>query len=82
VTATYGTNDTRSGWTAGGGIEWAFTPNWSAKVEYNHLGFGNQGVLFTGLTGTGAGRLSNVTTDGSIDIIKLGLNYRIGWPFM
>ncbi|MBY6243594.1 outer membrane protein [Methylosinus sp. Sm6] len=28
------TNDTHTGWTAGGGVEWAFLPNWSAKVEY------------------------------------------------
>jgi outer membrane immunogenic protein len=27
-------NDTHTGWTAGGGVEWAFLPNWSAKVEY------------------------------------------------
>ena len=25
---------TRSGWTAGGGLEWGFAPNWSAKFEY------------------------------------------------
>jgi outer membrane immunogenic protein len=25
---------TETGWTAGGGIEWAFLPNWSAKAEY------------------------------------------------
>jgi outer membrane immunogenic protein len=24
----------RVGWTAGGGVEWAFTPKWSAKLEY------------------------------------------------
>jgi outer membrane immunogenic protein len=23
-----------TGWTAGGGVEWMFAPNWSAKVEY------------------------------------------------
>jgi len=27
-----------SGWLVGAGIEWAFWPNWSAKVEYNYLG--------------------------------------------
>jgi outer membrane immunogenic protein len=27
-------NRTETGWTAGGGIEWAFLPNWSAKAEY------------------------------------------------
>ena len=27
-------SDTRTGWTAGGGGEWKFAPNWSVKVEY------------------------------------------------
>ena len=27
-------NRFQAGWTAGGGIEWAFLPNWSLKVEY------------------------------------------------
>jgi outer membrane immunogenic protein len=27
-------SSTRTGWTAGGGVEWKFLPNWSAKVEY------------------------------------------------
>ena len=25
---------TQTGWTAGGGVEWMFMPNWSAKAEY------------------------------------------------
>jgi outer membrane immunogenic protein len=31
---------TRSGWTAGGGLEWMFMPNWSAKVEYLYYDLG------------------------------------------
>jgi outer membrane immunogenic protein len=27
-------NSVAPGWTAGGGVEWAFSPAWSAKVEY------------------------------------------------
>ncbi|MGA9602340.1 MAG: outer membrane beta-barrel protein [Methylocystis sp.] len=27
---------TATGWTAGGGVEWMFAPNWSAKVDYLH----------------------------------------------
>jgi hypothetical protein len=27
-------SNTKVGWTAGGGVEWMFLPNWSAKVEY------------------------------------------------
>ena len=37
----------RVGWTAGVGVEWAFAPNWSALVEYNHYGFGNKSISFT-----------------------------------
>ena len=29
-----GGSATMTGWTAGGGVEYAFTPNWTAKAEY------------------------------------------------
>ncbi|MEF3367895.1 alginate export family protein [Methylocystis sp. 9N] len=32
--------DTLIGWSAGGGVEWMFTPNWSAKVDYLHYDLG------------------------------------------
>ena len=34
-------DESRSGWTAGGGIEVAFAQNWSAKVEYLYMDFGS-----------------------------------------
>jgi outer membrane immunogenic protein len=33
-------SETRVGWTAGGGAEWMFLPNWSAKVEYLYYDLG------------------------------------------
>ena len=30
--------DWRGGWTVGTGIEWAFTPNWSARLECDYYG--------------------------------------------
>ena len=30
----------RTGWLAGGGVEWMFMPNWSVRAEYNYMGFG------------------------------------------
>jgi outer membrane immunogenic protein len=30
-------NKMKMGWTAGGGAEWAFSPTWSAKVEYLYV---------------------------------------------
>jgi outer membrane immunogenic protein len=31
---------TGTGWTAGGGVEWLFAPNWSAKAEYLYVDIG------------------------------------------
>src|SRR5262249_15779308 len=35
-------NNTNSGWLVGGGIEWAFAPNWSVKIEYDYLGLSSR----------------------------------------
>jgi outer membrane immunogenic protein len=35
-----GFSNTRLGWTAGGGFEWMFLPNWSLKAEYLFYGLG------------------------------------------
>ena len=50
--AAYRANETRWGWMAGAGIEYSFTDNWSAKIEYNYLDFGTRAVRFTDTTGT------------------------------
>ncbi len=39
--AVLGVHDTDTGYALGAGIEWAFAPNWSAKVEYMFHGFDN-----------------------------------------
>ena len=36
--------ETRDGWTVGGGIEYRISPNWSLKAEYNHMDFGKKSV--------------------------------------
>jgi len=42
-------SETRTGWTAGAGLEWLFLPNWSAKAEYLYYDLGdvsyNAGLL-------------------------------------
>jgi outer membrane immunogenic protein len=37
-------SNTRTGWTAGGGAEWMFMPNWSAKIEYLYTDLSAGGV--------------------------------------
>jgi outer membrane immunogenic protein len=68
-------SDTRWGWTVGGGIEYAFAPAWSAKVEYNYLDFGKKGHGFSFDDGQ---TIVNFGMDvrQSIHAVKFGLNYR------
>ena len=65
----------RTGWTIGGGIEWGFAPNWSAKIEYNHIDLGSTNVAILSSTGT----TSFVSSKETIDVVKGGINYRFNW---
>jgi outer membrane immunogenic protein len=35
---------TRTGWTVGTGVDWAFAPHWSSTLEYNYYDFGDHGA--------------------------------------
>jgi opacity protein-like surface antigen len=63
-------NATRPGFVVGAGAEYAFTPNWSAKLEYEFLDFGNEtfGYPFGGI-----GVSTNINTQ--VHEIKVGVNY-------
>jgi outer membrane immunogenic protein len=69
-------NFSANGWTAGGGVEWAFTfaPRWSAFVEYDHYDFKAK-AFNVDSTGTGT-RFTNIKGK-SINTIKIGVNYRL-----
>ncbi len=69
-------NQTVWGWTVGGGVEWAFAQNWSAKAEYLHIDFGNPGFFNPPPVGF-ANRLGGIhLTD---DIVRVGINYKFNW---
>ena len=63
-------SETRIGWTAGAGIEYAFAPNWSGKIEYNFMDFGTRNVSFAPFTST--------EIDQQIHAVKFGINYKFG----
>lgn len=67
---------TRSGWTAGGGIEWGIASNWSAKVEYLYVQLADNAFITTNL-GPSFNR-SNVPLNDNI--LRAGINYRFGGP--
>ncbi|WP_424362887.1 outer membrane protein [Methylocystis parvus] len=43
----------RTGWAAGGGLEWAFMPNLSIRAEYLYVDLGHDGTLWDGACGCG-----------------------------
>ena len=68
-------SDTRTGWMVGGGVEWGFTPNWSAKIEYNFMEFGKDTFAFVDpVFGT-----SLIQIDQQVHLVKAGINYRFTW---
>jgi len=70
----YRQSGTRWGWMGGAGLEYAFSPNLSAFVEYNHLDFGSRDSSFVD-------QFSQVSTVGirqQMDLVKMGVNYRLG----
>jgi outer membrane immunogenic protein len=73
ATATISVDDTRLGALFGTGIEYAFLPGWSAKVEYNYIDFGKDDYNFA------VGPLTFGTAiQETTHLVKAGLNYRFG----
>jgi outer membrane immunogenic protein len=70
--ASISASNTRTGWLGGGGIEWAFDPHWSAKVEYDYIGL--HSWTFTGPLIPG----DTWTANRNIQKLTVGLNYRFG----
>ena len=73
-------SETRSGWTVGVGVEWAFAGNWSFKAEYNFIDLGTETVTRSGtnfVTGLPVTRFRD--NEAELHIVKAGINYRFDW---
>jgi outer membrane immunogenic protein len=71
-------NNSNSGWLVGAGIEWAFSSNWSAKVEYDYLALDDR--TFT--VPAGSPFLAGDTftqSNRNVQMLKVGANYRFNW---
>lgn len=67
-------SDTRSGWTAGAGLEYGFTPNWTAFIEYDHIDLGAHSITAVDpANGSGTADFKQ-----NINIVKGGINYKFG----
>lgn len=58
-------SNTATGWTLGGGVEYAFLPNWTARAEYLYVDLGDN---YYNAIGEKAGLTASVA--------RLGLNYK------
>ncbi len=65
--------ESRMGWTAGAGIEWALWEDWSVKLEYNYYGFGTRSVLL--IDSTLSGVTGPLDIKQNIQVLTLGVNF-------
>jgi outer membrane immunogenic protein len=65
---------TRNGWTAGGGFEYGFAPNWTGFIEYDYIGLGTASLT---VTDPFAGPMP-VNLDQHIQMVKGGINFKFG----
>ena len=63
----------KDGYTVGGGLEYMFAPNWSAKAEYQYYNFGN--ATFA----SGPADITGRSFRNDEHTVKAGVNYRFGW---
>jgi outer membrane immunogenic protein len=77
---TFGGGD-EAGWTAGGGVEYAFTDNWTAKVEYLYASFQgancNSGSCSVGNAFVPG--LAPATVNFHENVVRAGINYKFGY---
>ncbi len=64
--------NTRLGWVVGGGVEYAFAPHWSARLEYLYSQFEKADIVLPSAT----------SYSSSLDFqsLRVGLNRKIDWP--
>lgn len=68
------------GWTAGGGAEWMFAPDWTLKAEYMYVDLGKEKYVPTGTTTPTSTTPWNEVIPAELDFhtVRLGLNYKFG----
>lgn len=77
--------DTRVGWTAGAGAEYAVGNGWSLKAEYLYVDLGRSTATSTNLVAFGTAFPGNVYThsvDLKSNIVRVGVNYKFGGPLV
>jgi outer membrane immunogenic protein len=66
-------NQLETGWVVGGGLEYLFAPNWSAKVEYQYIDLGSKTVSGTAADGV----IDHFQVDNTFNTVRAGINYHV-----
>jgi outer membrane immunogenic protein len=67
------------GWALGGGWEYAFGGNWSAKLEYLYYRLGNISGSISGNNTLGFPIVYSLNSDVKGQIVRAGINYKFDW---
>jgi outer membrane immunogenic protein len=69
---------TASGWTLGGGVEWAFAPNWTVKGEYLYVDVPGTSFISTNSNPVAFPNATITHTHGDLkeNIVRVGVNYK------
>lgn len=65
----------RWGWMIGAGVEWAFAANWTAKAEYEYIGFDRQNLTLNPIAGSLQAQIP-LGIANSMSIAKVGVNFK------
>ena len=68
-------SQSRWGGTAGAGVEYGFTPNWTAAFEYDRLFMGGKNVTYIGPAGIA---FANKQLTRDVDLFTVRVNYKFG----
>jgi outer membrane immunogenic protein len=79
-TNVFSSDNTKLGWAAGVGAEWALANNWTLRGEFLYMGFEQDRVTAAGDgIGIGAAGVSyRLDSQDSLWVSRIGLNYRFG----
>ena len=69
-------SSTQIGWTAGAGVEFALSPNWTAKVEYLYVDLGNQSCAFANCAGGYPSTSVATAVTLTENVVRVGVNYK------
>jgi outer membrane immunogenic protein len=73
-------DNTRAGLLLGVGWEYAWTNNWSFKVEYDYIKFGSTNIPYPSTSPPPLPQpIQNFAVSDTKQIVKVGVNYRFDW---